>query len=99
MLAYDLHGALYGQVARDRCPGLAVVGALQHVRLEVVAPVPVERRVGRSLVMLRERRPAHVCRLRTRRELLCAGPGLASVSRNRDDAVITSRREQSGAER
>ena len=56
MLANHLHRSAVGKIAGDRRPRLAVVGALRDVRLEVVAPMPVERGVDRSFVGTATRR-------------------------------------------
>ena len=91
MLANDLHRTVRRQVPGDGRPGPAEVRALQDIRSEIIAPVPIERGIQGPLGETREGHPAHVRRLGHGRELLRARPRLPAVPAHRDDAVIAAR--------
>ena len=94
MLANHLNRR-HRKIRLDRRPRLAVVRALQDVRVEVVAPMSVERRVHRTLAVTRRHHPAHIRLAGNAGELLYLRPRRTAVARDLNETVVGSDVDQS----
>src|SRR5207237_8765924 len=93
--AYHLDGAMCRKIPCYRSPVRPVVSALEHVRLEIIVAMIVERRVNRRFVESRCDHSTHVGLIRNARKLDDLVPGRTAVARNRDYSVTGSDVEQS----
>src|SRR5205809_5958466 len=60
VLTYHLDRSICRKIASNRSPVHAVIDALEHVRLEVVVAMIVQRRVYRPLSESRRDHPTHI---------------------------------------
>ena len=97
MFAYHLHRRV-GEVRIERRPRPAVVGALQHIRLEVVASVSIEGCVHGAFAVRARDHATYVGHVRHAREFLDLRPCRSAVARHLDEPVIGTHVQQSAAD-
>ena len=99
VLANHLRRTVGRKISADRCPVRAVVGAPQHVRLEIVVAVVVHRRVHSSRADFRSDDSADVGLVGNFRKSRISGPGGSPIARDGNHSIVGADVEQALSER